>query len=689
MHEHATHVFANLMYFLSDALGLWPKGRKSEMRYRTKYDSHRRHFAEYGVEEVTLNKITAYLHTGVSLPPLMLSNHIDILESLCNTVLRTPLMPNLRSNEHMTQIYIRNALIPILCADISIFQSDSSKESIYYHLDHWLKLDSLLKESENAPKVINKLFAKKHLQEYIETHFNLSEMFVIKPITDYLNLLAKKGNQTATTVRQRTAECVSIIEKHHSLQEESGNNKRETSNNSIESDYTLKSRVQELSAMYIAFTTLQYTQAQIGLIDIFHHIYNAMCSNVQSHLSNIKESLIAALSDDYTKRGALEQQFLPMYSKESRKLTIDKKKYIIKIIIDDISTQFHHGIPYLNQNERLYAFRAELESNKLSSMVLLPPNSATAILNESFNTSEFLDGSEILVPAFKAENYQFIYHIAHSRNSLLQWHYAPLSFTAFILSLLKCEKQHEALQEIKKEPREKLPLFGFVRHSLAIIRVGLAYKLEKEKIKHESLTEQVNDIINHQGVISLLAPRPYHLFDEKSWLGEKQYLRYSLVSGNNTYAATVIQAIYAYNFTVAKITTRNDMIFSDDNPPYIDRVNIRDINYQTPLIVHGLLNELNNISEKLLASLEKTKRLDTPSEFMKCILDEDILTRSDLERNLIHCIDGSTLAVCLLDYLTLIMFLSPKGDDVSNIIKLGENHKVVELLFKSSTAKTC
>lgn len=689
MHEHATHVFANLMYFLSDALGLWPKGRKSEMRYRTKYDSHRRHFAEYGVEEVTLNKITAYLHTGVSLPPLMLSNHIDILESLCNTVLRTPLMPNLRSNEHMTQIYIRNALIPILCADISIFQSDSSKESIYYHLDHWLKLDSLLKESENAPKVINKLFAKKHLQEYIETHFNLSEMFVIKPITDYLNLLAKKGNQTATTVRQRTAECVSIIEKHHSLQEESGNNKRETSNNSIESDYTLKSRVQELSAMYIAFTTLQYTQAQIGLIDIFHHTYNAMCSNVQSHLSNIKESLIAALSDDYTKRGALEQQFLPMYSKESRKLTIDKKKYIIKIIIDDISTQFHHGIPYLNQNERLYAFRAELESNKLSSMVLLPPNSATAILNESFNTSEFLDGSEILVPAFKAEKYQFIYHIAHSRNSLLQWHYAPLSFTAFILSLLKCEKQHEALQEIKKEPREKLPLFGFVRHSLAIIRVGLAYKLEKEKIKHESLTEQVNDIINHQGVISLLAPRPYHLFDEKSWLGEKQYLRYSLVSGNNTYAATVIQAIYAYNFTVAKITTRNDMIFSDDNPPYIDRVNIRDINYQTPLIVHGLLNELNNISEKLLASLEKTKRLDTPSEFMKCILDEDILTRSDLERNLIHCIDGSTLAVCLLDYLTLIMFLSPKGDDVSNIIKLGENHKVVELLFKSSTAKTC
>lgn len=689
MHVHATHVFANLMYYLSDALGFWPKGRKSEMRYRTKYDSHRRHFAEYGVEEVTLNKLTAYLHTGITLPPLMVNNHIDILESLCNTVLRTPLMPNLRSNEYMIQIYIRNALIPILCADIAIFQSDSSKESIYYHLDHWLRLDGLLKESENEPKVINKLFAKKHLQEYIETHFNLSEMFVIKPITDYLNLLAKKGNQTATTVRQRTAECVSIIEKHHSLQKTFGNNKNEPSKNSIELDDTIRYRVQELSAMYIAFTILQYTQAQIGLIDIFHHTYNAMCSNIQSHLSNIKESLIAALSDDYTKRGALEQQCLPMYSKESRKLTIDKKKYIINIILDDISTQFHHGVPYLNQNERLYAFRAELESNKLSSMVLLPPNSATAILNERFNTSEFLDGSEILVPAFKAENYQFIYHIAHSRNSLLQWHYDPISFTVFILSLLQCGKPNNVLQAIKKAPREKLPLFGFVKHSLAIIRVGLTYKLEKEKIKHESLTEQVNDIINHQGVISLLAPRPYHLFDEKSWLGEKQYLRYSLVSGNNTYAATVIQAIYAYNFTVAKITTRNDMIFSDDNPPYIDRVNIRDINYQTPLIVHGLLNELNNISGKLLASLEKTKRLDTPSEFMKCILDEDILTRSDLERNLIHCIDGSTLAVCLLDYLTLIMLLSPKGDDVSNIIKLGENHKVVELLFKSSTAKAC
>lgn len=184
-----------------------------------------------------------------------------------------------------------------------------------------------------------------------------------------------------------------------------------------------------------------------------------------------------------------------------------------------------------------------------------------------------------------------------------------ISFTVFILSLLQCGKPNSALQAIKKAPREKLPLFGFVKHSLAVIRVGLTYKLEKEKIKHESLTEQVNDIINHQGVISLLAPRPYHLFDENSWLGEKQYLRYSLVSGNNTYAATVIQAIYAYNYTVAKITTRNDMIFSDDNPPYIDRVNIKDINHQTPLIVHGLLNELNNISGKLLASLEKQSDL--------------------------------------------------------------------------------
>ncbi|MGL6011051.1 MAG: hypothetical protein ACRC0J_05970 [Shewanella oncorhynchi] len=689
MHVHATHVFANLMYFLSDALGFWPKGRKSEMRYRTKYDSHRKHFAEYGVEEVTLNKLTAYLHTGITLPPLMINNHIDILESLCNTVLRTPLMPNLRSNEYMTQIYIRSALIPILCADIAIFQSDSSKESIYYHLDHWLKLDGLLKESENEPKVINKLFAKKHLQEYIETHFNLSEMFVIKPITDYLDLLAKKGNQTATTVRQRTAECVSTIEKHHSLQEKFDNNEEKISNSSIELDHTLKSRVQELSAMYIAFTILQYIQAQIGLIDIFHHTYNAMCSNVQSHLSIIKESLTAALGEDYTKRGALEQQLSLIDSKASRKLTIEKKKYITRLILEDMIPLFHQEFPSLSPSEYQLMTQAHKESQVLSKMVSLPPNSATGILNEQLNASEYSDDGEIVVPAFKNEYYKVIYNFAHSRDSLLQWHYDPISFTVFILSLLQCGKPNSALQAIKKAPREKLPLFGFVKHSLAVIRVGLTYKLEKEKIKHESLTEQVNDIINHQGVISLLAPRPYHLFDENSWLGEKQYLRYSLVSGNNTYAATVIQAIYAYNYTVAKITTRNDMIFSDDNPPYIDRVNIKDINYQTPLIVHGLLNELNNISGKLLASLEKTKRLNTPSDFMKCILDEDILTRSDLERNLIHCIDGSTLAVCLLDYLTLIMFLSPKGDDVSNIIKLGENHKVVELLFKSSTAKTC
>lgn len=55
---------------------------------------------------------------------------------------------------------------------------------------------------------------------------------------------------------------------------------------------------------------------------------------------------------------------------------------------------------------------------------------------------------------------------------------------------------------------------------------------------------------------------------------------------------------------------------------------------------------------------------------------------TDVTDNLIHCVAGSSLGVCLLDYLSIIFFFSVPGDNVENIILLGKKTKVVELLFR-------
>ena len=64
------------------------------------------------------------------------------------------------------------------------------------------------------------------------------------------------------------------------------------------------------------------------------------------------------------------------------------------------------------------------------------------------------------------------------------------------------------------------------------------------------------------------------------------------------------------------------------------------------------------------------------------LISARLILPEDLTDNLIHCIDGSSLGVCLLDHLSIILFLSVPGDDVENIIALGKNTKVVELLFR-------
>ena len=62
------------------------------------------------------------------------------------------------------------------------------------------------------------------------------------------------------------------------------------------------------------------------------------------------------------------------------------------------------------------------------------------------------------------------------------------------------------------------------------------------------------------------------------------------------------------------------------------------------------------------------------------------MTGAELKANLVHCLNGTALAICLLDYKSSVAFLSFPGDNVKNIIRLGEKSNIVKLLFKAHIA---
>lgn len=83
-----------------------------------------------------------------------------------------------------------------------------------------------------------------------------------------------------------------------------------------------------------------------------------------------------------------------------------------------------------------------------------------------------------------------------------------------------------------------------------------------------------------------------------------------------------------------------------------------------------------------MTGLDKINTDVEHTSFVEELIEAGFILSDDLSKNLIHCITGSSLGVCLLDHLAIMMFLSAPGDDVENIIELGKKTKVVQSLFR-------
>ncbi|HHQ4693203.1 TPA: hypothetical protein ACSPZ4_004073, partial [Aeromonas veronii] len=112
-----THPFAEFIYAVEDTLGLWYKARKTEQTSKRPFDAHREHFqsvvpAKSDRDEYRprLEKICRRLHVGSHLSPDILSNHVDILESVYIGLARQPNVVEVFADD-INQFYIATILI--------------------------------------------------------------------------------------------------------------------------------------------------------------------------------------------------------------------------------------------------------------------------------------------------------------------------------------------------------------------------------------------------------------------------------------------------------------------------------------------------------------------------------------------------------------------------------------------------
>ncbi|MFK8772369.1 MULTISPECIES: hypothetical protein [Aeromonas] len=679
------HHFAELIYSVEDTLGLWHRTRKTEQISKHSYDSHREHFqsdspATFNSNEPhsRLENIFNVLHVGCNLPDEMMSNHVDILESVYNALARqTNILKE--STEDIKAAYIKNALIPLICTDIFIFKSNASPSSIYFHLNRLLMIENIATNDKGSIK-FRKATAKKYIWDCIDEHFLKNKdileetryknaELLIPELLHYLEERHKNTNQKCVKLHEKLKDC----------------NDRISSMNLDGAFFSIA----PISAAYTATIILQDIENKTGMFGRFYQTYKQLIQRDKT-LEELEKSMRYALNFNNEKLHIAEVVFNTKRGYETPLHIYDCKIFFIEKIINIIVSSFKTPTIYKFDNDAKLP-QIEKQLDYLSNIVSLPPSFEYSIIDSNdsayfkYKTVKYMKNTV----TFDKSNVAGIITLAkHNANRYQKYflQYIPLINA---LDCIRNENPSMALDIIDSIHEESLSRFGFVKHSLAVLKIGLMYNLKPSSIKHESLTEQVIEIINHQGIVSIPVFASPSLLENNNagWLSEPEYEEHSIVYGGNTYNSIVAQAIYAYNFTVARCTPSR-------NPPTNEAIkNLSTLthpnyNYSSSLIVRNLLKKLNDVSGKILAGLDKVSIDVDPKDpmglakFANELVKENVITRAELNDNLIRGITGSSLGVCLLDYSTIILLLFVPGDDVDNIIALGKKTNVVELLFR-------
>ncbi|MCS3458803.1 hypothetical protein [Aeromonas sp. BIGb0445] len=673
-----THFFAAFLYFVEKTLGLSKPVRSSEKPSRDGENSYKNTLSDddkYNYQ-LTLDKICQRLHIGSSLSQNILSNHIDILESICNVLVRKDIIIR-EPLEDALNVYTKNSIIPLICTDICIFKEQSSEESIYYHLDEILRQENLILIKEGQER-FRKLTAQKYIRELIKNNYILkfcesrkynNPELLIQELLDYLNELHKKGNQTCKTLNEKISLCQKRL-----------------------SDCNLNSyNLNSISAAYTAVIILQDIDNKTGMFGHFHKTYNQVVIGSNPLLNNLKKTLRFVLDDNYDEFNEEDKALGKLLGLPPLLLVKERRIERINNVVDCVLRLF--DTPLMPPFKEKFGF-AKLKENLdlLSHMVYPPPalyfyslDIDNGHINFEHNPSENPTHANYIV--FNRDYFSTIAELADDPTNQYQHYFSQYILLLEILDSIQKELPEKALNVIDNINEFSLSTFGFNKYALAVLTIGLLYNQRANEIKNISLLPQVSDTLNHEGNISILLPKSRFL---ALWLSEDAYNKHSVISSENKYChynLYLAKAIYCYNFTIARHTTpTSDIHYNIFGQPFLT-VDIHNLNYDSKLICHNLLERLNIVCGKILSGLDKVSAdvdLNDPDAIINFVYDLNrarIISREEFMSNLIHCITGSSLGACLLDYLTITMLFSVPGDNVNNIITLGEKNDVVRLLF--------
>lgn len=671
-----THPFAALIYSIEDTLGLDQHCRKSQQISRSPYDAHREYFQHIVTIDsddalARLHDVFHRLHVGSHLPPEMIDAHMDISEGIFNAIMRKAI-PQKETMKKCERDYVRNALIPLLCTDIFIFKDKADPTSIYYHLDQLLMIDDLVKRDGNDAS-FQKAAAQKYMRNYIKSFFNGWEnpiektklnvgYSLIPELLDYLKDLTKPFNQTCKQLNKLAAQCKEGLRPGIDLE--------------------------PIVAAYTAVIILQDIEKKIDLFGHFHRTYQRLVSGDEK-LTSLESLVRYALNIKNESMHMPELLFHTPHGVEKPLHYNDCKVLLLDSISEKIVSFFKKPKIYKFDNEiKLPQLNARV--NELSKMVLLPPAPyylAADPLDSYYNLYK-LNENSMKFTRFSKNNFSEI--IALTKPDYYKCNQYQQYFSQYIplieaLDFIKKGEPELALNVINSVPQDTLFPFGFIKHSLAVLKIGLMYLSgDKEGFTHHSLMSQVNDIINYQGLVFIPIIASIHVVmnSKDAWLSKNEYENNSILFGGNTYNAIISQAIYCYNFTIARHCS-HDAKLTHEQQNETSEKNHSQFNYNSPLILHNLLDNLNDICGKILLGLDQVSTDVKPVIFAKKLYHARIITEEELTENLIYRVNGSSLGVCLLDHLTIITFFSVPGDNVENIVELGKNTRVVELLFRA------
>lgn len=677
-----THPFAEFIYSVEDTLGLWHETRKTEQTSKRLFDSHREHFQKIDPPKTDkenylprLEEICSVLHVGCNLSPNMISNHVNVLESVYIALARREYILK-ESTEDTIKLYIKNALIPLMCVDIFNFKQQADEMSIYYHLDKILRLENVMTQ-DNGQRRFGREAAKQYMHNYIKNYFDIHKDILIKynlkgdkplinDLLKYLYYLTGSKNQTCTKLNQIIRTC------NYKL-------------SAAKVDNSVFS-IRPIAAAYTAIIILQDIDNKTGMFGHFYSTYRKL--TLGNKKLNWLAQYIYTLLDPKNEKAQIKAARIGMpaaiISLHLNDLN-ERKTLYLDGIIGIIISFFETPAVYRFDNDNKLLYQLEDQLIYLSNMVSLPP-----IANHLTYSSNILDYQEVKAEDYYQRVVEFnknnVTEIITLTKQVANRYQKYLSQYIVLIDALDCIKNEDpamALDIIDSVDRENLSTFGFIKHALAVLKIGLMYNLKWKAIKNGSLMQQVNDIINHQGIVFVPTRASQHVIgnSKDSWLSEDEYIKHSIISGGNTYNKIIAQAIYTYNYTIARHTASH-IHKTSSHSMNASSNNGLNLNHFSPLIICGLLKRLNDISGKILTGLEKINPDIEPELLAEKLIDAGIISEDDLTENLIHCVTRSSLSICLLDHSAIMMFFSAPGDDVENIIELGKKTKVVESLFR-------